>query len=147
MGDLSSQRERLTTLGAEIINRWLEDDEVPGILARYDAIALSHIEASQSGVAAAAFGNCMPVVAMPVGGIAEQVVDGRTGVLAHRTSARSFADAIYRLATDPELYARISAHLSATAEDRSMARFVDELVSEIERIGQPGAGLRRDFVS
>jgi glycosyltransferase involved in cell wall biosynthesis len=134
LGNIGPERRRLTALGAEVINRWIEDDEIGPLLARYDAMALSHIEASQSGVAAAAFGNCMPVVAMPVGGIAEQVVGARTGVMADRINARSFADAIHRLAVDPALYERISRNLRETAQDRSMARFIDELVAETIRL-------------
>jgi glycosyltransferase involved in cell wall biosynthesis len=136
-GDITKEQPRLTALGAEIINRWLNDDEIPALLARYEAIALSHTEASQSGVAATAFGNCMPVVGMPVGGIAEQVIDGRTGVLAHRINAKSFADAIHRLAADQNLYSQISTYLSETVEDRSMARFVKEITSEAAGLAQP----------
>src|SRR4029079_15487684 len=34
-GDLNVERERLTALGAEVINRWLEDKEIAPLLARY----------------------------------------------------------------------------------------------------------------
>jgi glycosyltransferase involved in cell wall biosynthesis len=137
LGKIGADWRRLKALGAEVTNRWIEDDEIGPLLARYDAIALSHIEASQSGVAAAAFGNCMPVVGMPVGGIAEQVIDGRTGVMAHRANARSFADAVHRLAVDLPLYQRISRHLKETTLDRSMGRFVDELVAETITLDRP----------
>jgi glycosyltransferase involved in cell wall biosynthesis len=133
-GDLSNERNRLATLGADVENRWIDEAEIPAILARYDVVALSHIEASQSGVAATAFGNFMPVIGMPIGGLPEQVVDGRTGVLARRVAARSFADAIHRLATDPALYARISSNLTATSQDRSMERFVAEIVDELNLV-------------
>ena len=131
-GPLGAELERLRALDAEIMNRWISDDEVSGILARYDAIACSHVEASQSGVVATAFGNCMPVVAMPVGGIAEQVVDGKTGVLARRVSAQAFADAIRRLIVDGRTYASISQHLHESAPDRSMGRFLSEITKEVE---------------
>ena len=127
-GDLGALGPRLEALGAEVINRWVADSEIGPILARYDAMACAHVEASQSGPAAAAFGSAMPVVGMPVGGIAEQVVDGATGVLARRASAPAFAEALHRLIADPPLYERISGHLAATAESRSMRRFVRELV-------------------
>jgi glycosyltransferase involved in cell wall biosynthesis len=146
LGNIGRDRRRLAALGAEVINRWLEDEEIGPLLARYDAIALSHIEASQSGVAATAFGNSMPVIGMPVGGIAEQVIDARTGVMAHRISARSFADAIHRLAVDPALYQRISQNLRATAQERSMARFIDEVVGEtiaLNRTAEPGRAEER----
>ena len=81
-GDIADVRMRLVALGAEVINRWLDDEEIAPLLARYDAMALPYIEASQSGVAAAAFASCMPVIAMPCGGLAEQVVENKTGVIA-----------------------------------------------------------------
>lgn len=130
-GDLGRERARLSRLGAEVINRWLQDHEIGALLARYDALALPHIEASQSGVAAAAFGHGLPVVAMPVGGIAEQVIDGETGVLAAGQDAGALATAIRRLATDADLYGRISAHLVSTAEQRSMTRFVERIVAAL----------------
>ncbi len=130
-GDLGPERARLTRLGAEVVNRWLDDHEIGPLLARYDAIALPHIEASQSGVAATAFGRGLPVVAMPVGGIGEQVIDGETGALAADESAGALAAAIRRLATDAALYNRISAHLCHTAADRSMASFVARIVAAI----------------
>jgi glycosyltransferase involved in cell wall biosynthesis len=66
---------------------------------------------------------------MPVGGIAEQVVDGKTGVLAASVDAEALAAAIRRLATDAALYGRISAHLSDTAEQRSMRTFMEKLLA------------------
>lgn len=131
-GELAADAERLERLGADVMNRWISDAEVGGILARYDAMACSHIEASQSGVVSTAFGNSMPVVAMPVGGIPEQVIDGKTGVLARRTTATAFADAIHRLAVIPGLYEQISSFLTETASDRSMDRFLSEIITEIE---------------
>lgn len=101
------------------------------LFARYDAVALSHIEASQSGVAAVAFGNGMPAVGMPTGGVAEQVVEGQTGILAHRTSARALADAIHRMNADTELYERLSKAIGATAEQRSMAHFANQITAAI----------------
>jgi glycosyltransferase involved in cell wall biosynthesis len=133
-GDLGAERERLEKLGADVVNRWIGDDEIGDILGRYDAMACSHIEASQSGVACAAFGSAMPVVAMPVGGIAEQVVEGKTGVLARRITPHAFAEATHRLATVPDLFESVCNYLSETVEDRSTDRFLEEVLTEIESL-------------
>jgi glycosyltransferase involved in cell wall biosynthesis len=130
-GDLGPECARLSRLGAEVINRWLGDSEIRPLLARYDALALPHIEASQSGVAATAFRGGLPVVAMPVGGIFEQVIDGERGILAANENTDALAVAIRRLATDAALYNRISTHLCQTAADRSMATFVRAVVASI----------------
>ncbi len=131
-GDLGPLRERLEKLDAEVINRWIDDREIGDLFNRFDAMACSHVEASQSGVASAAFGSAMPVIAMPVGGIAEQVIDGGTGVLARRATSNALADAIYRLAKAPGLYDKISRHLVETGRSRSMDRFLNEVLTEIE---------------
>jgi glycosyltransferase involved in cell wall biosynthesis len=126
-GDIADENARLAAVGAEVLNRWLDDGEIAPLLARYHAVALPYIEASQSGVAAVAFGSCMPVVAMPSGGLAEQVIEGKSGTVAREVSARAFADAIRRLASDRRLYHAISHSLQQTAHERSMRTFVEKL--------------------
>ncbi|MEM1131213.1 MAG: glycosyltransferase family 4 protein, partial [Pseudomonadota bacterium] len=130
-GALEGSRGRLEALGAEITNRWIDDSEVCGILARYDAMACSHVEASQSGVVSTALGNGMPVVAMPIGGIAEQVIDGRTGVLARQMTAPAFGQAIRRLATEPRLYETIVRTINEEAPQRSMDSFLSEITEAV----------------
>ena len=125
---------------AEIINRWIDDDGATALLGRYDAMACSHIGASQSGVAALAFGHDMPVVALPVGGVAEQVADAETGVLANDVSAKGFADAARRLIMEDGLYDGICRHLAATRCNRSMSRFVAELANAATANAQRSGG-------
>lgn len=120
-------RALLERIGAEVENRWIADSEINGIFSRFDAVVCSHVEASQSGVAATAFGHGLPVIAFPTGGIAEQVIEGETGVLAATADVDALADAIVRLASTPHFYDTISQNLAATAPDRSMARFLDLL--------------------
>ena len=123
---------RLRALDAEVVNRWIKDEEISGILDRFDIMACTHVEASQSGVVAAAFGHSIPVVAMPTGGIIEQVIDGGSGVVATHTSAGAFADAVRRLVNEPGLYDHISAQLLATAQNRSMLQFFTEVIGGLD---------------
>jgi L-malate glycosyltransferase len=57
-----------------------------------------------------------PVVATRVGGVAEIVLDNRTGFLARLGDVKSMAAAVRRLADDPELAARMGAAARARAE-------------------------------
>ncbi|MGE3914417.1 MAG: glycosyltransferase family 4 protein [Hyphomicrobiaceae bacterium] len=138
-GPIDDVRRGLAAVGAHVINQWLPSDEVVALLGQYDAMACSHVEASQSGVAALAFGNAMPVVATPVGGVAEQVVDGEAGVLAREVSARAYAEAMRRLATEPGLYDAISRRLAESHGTRSMESFVSSLAT---LLGYDCAGAR-----
>lgn len=135
-------RARLAGLKAEIINRWIDDAEIGPLFSRHDALVVSHLECSQSGTAAAAFGSGLPVVAVPVGGLAEQVIDGKTGVLASRPTAGSLAVAIGRLAGDRSLYAAVCASLAASKHERSTPLFLDRLLAAMQgRFPAPSARL------
>ncbi len=59
--------------GVSVENRWVPEDEVGTLLAWADGLVLSHREASQSGVAAAAVAAQRWVVATRVGGLEEQL--------------------------------------------------------------------------
>jgi glycosyltransferase involved in cell wall biosynthesis len=131
---------RLEQLGAEVINRWIADEEISSILERYDAVACAHTEASQSGVAATAFGHAMPVVAMPVGGISEQVIDGKTGVMARGVSLGLLADAIRQLASEPSMLEALSNEIISSAGERSMDRLLEQLslICQIPSLAENG---------
>jgi len=127
-GSLGAMSARLGGIRAEVVNRWLEEDEIAAILGRHDVLVASHIEASQSGVVAAAFGAGLPVVATCVGGLREQVVDGITGVVTQNVSAEALADAVQRLFFTPGLYESIRLKIAAREGDRSMTRFASEVL-------------------
>jgi glycosyltransferase involved in cell wall biosynthesis len=96
--------------------RWIPEHEIAGIFAAADATVASYREASQSGVLAASYGAGLPMVATPVGGLAEQIVPFGAGLVAQDMTPESFAAAMTRLAAEPELYDRLAANTVATAE-------------------------------
>jgi glycosyltransferase involved in cell wall biosynthesis len=132
-GRLGAQKQRLEALGAEIVNRWLNDQEVADILGRCDAVVASHVEASQSGVVAAALGAGKPVVVSPVGGLVEQVQDGRTGIVATSAEPSALAAAVRRLFTTPGLYCEMVAAIERHHAERSMGRFAHDLSAIVAR--------------
>lgn len=101
-------------------------DDVPDLLASFDVFAfpslfeglcLAVIEAQAAGV---------PVVATPVGGIRETVVDGETGLVVPVGDARSLAAGIRRLLDDrPE-----AARLAEEAKRRVFERFSERRMVE-----------------
>ena len=107
-GELGNLGARLNRLGSVVVNRWINHAEIGDILRSHHVLALPYVEASQSGVAAAAIGAGLPVVATPVGGLIEQVRHERTGLLAETVAASSLAECLFRLANDNELYERLA---------------------------------------
>lgn len=123
----TATRARLSALGAKVENRWLDHREFKEILSCYDLVAVPHIEASQSGVVAAAFGAGLPVVATPVGGLVEQITRDVTGVIADSVTASALATAIRKVADDRALLARLQRGVIAQREERSIERFFDKV--------------------
>jgi glycosyltransferase involved in cell wall biosynthesis len=105
-GELRDELEGLAD-GLPFEFRGLRDD-VPAQLAEFDVFAfpslfeglcLAVIEAQAAGV---------PVIATPVGGITETVVDGGTGLLVPPRDAEALAAAILRLLDDGALASRLA---------------------------------------
>lgn len=84
----------------QVENRWVPEGEIGALMAWADAVVLSHTEASQSGVAAAAVAARRWVVATRVGGLVEQLEDEPLARLV-APDAESVAGAIALLLTDP----------------------------------------------
>ena len=82
--------------GVTVENRWVPEDEVGALLAWSDALVLSHREASQSGVAAAAVAARRWLVATRVGGLVEQLRDEPLALLCE-PDAGSIAAGLRRL--------------------------------------------------
>jgi glycosyltransferase involved in cell wall biosynthesis len=86
--------------GVSVENRWVPEDEVGTLLAWSDAVVLTHREASQSGVVAAALAAKRWIVATRVGGIAEQL-RGQAGAVLCDVDGQSVAAGVRRLLDTP----------------------------------------------
>jgi glycosyltransferase involved in cell wall biosynthesis len=77
---------------------FLEMPAVARLFAASDAAVLPYRIASQSGVLLLAYGFARPVVAYPVGGLAEAVVDGETGWLCAHPDPAALAASLREVA-------------------------------------------------
>lgn len=112
--------------GVVVKNGWVAEDQVAALLAWADAVVLSHVEASQSGVASAAVAARRWLVATRVGGLVEQLQSEPLARLCEPTPA-SLASAIRSLVEDPPTW-------SAQDEGgRSWHDMATSLVAEIRR--------------
>ncbi len=135
-GALGAAEAPLRQMGATIVNRWLDETEIASALGSHHAVVLSHIEASQSGVAATALGAGIPVLATPVGALREQVRHGETGLLATSVSAVALADAARLLMDTPGLHARLSEGAFVVRLGLSADAFVGALLAALPPLDQ-----------
>ncbi|OXT09508.1 hypothetical protein CE561_00655 [Thermoanaerobacterium thermosaccharolyticum] len=103
-GDMTDYKELIGKLrDIEITNRWIKDDEVGNFFSKADFLVVPYIDASQSGVIPTAYGFSMPVVASRIGGIPEQVDDGKTGFLVKPGDENELAEKCIELLNNPDL--------------------------------------------
>jgi glycosyltransferase involved in cell wall biosynthesis len=84
----------LQSIGVRLINRWLTNSEIDNLIRKSNLVVMPYVEASQSGVIAIAHSLSTPVVITPVGGLMDQVIEGRNGIIAASVSPESLAAAI-----------------------------------------------------
>jgi glycosyltransferase involved in cell wall biosynthesis len=82
-------------------NRYIEVDEIPRLFAATSIVVLPYIDATQSGVIPIAYAYRKPVIATPVGALAEAVDDQQTGILVPPRDVPALAQAIISLLKDP----------------------------------------------
>jgi glycosyltransferase involved in cell wall biosynthesis len=112
-------------------------DDVPELMAAADVVALtSEAEALPMSVLEA-MANARPVVVTDVGGTAEAVVHGETGLLVPAGDADAVARALLELAVDPDRARRMGeAGRSRQQELFAGERMVDEYERALARIAR-----------
>lgn len=119
----------------EVLNRYIDQSEVVGLFERSAATILPYIEASQSGVAALAYGLGTPVIASRIGGLTEMVQDGHDGLLVPPADPRALADAIIRFLRDTTMQQRMQAGALARSQtDLNWSNIASETVKIYQTI-------------
>jgi len=139
-GNLDARAAHLATYPrVRLDNRWIPESEVAGIFASADLVVVPCVEASQSGVVAAAYGMGVPVVVTPVGGLREQVVAGETGLVAAAITPQALADAILTLCTDSALYARCCEGALRAGRDDAWDAIAERMTAFFRQVRREGS--------
>lgn len=130
--ELKRLRKEFETLPNVIIDQnFLTARKIIGAFQSAAIVVVPYLEATQSGVVAAAFANGRPVVASRVGGLPEIVADGVNGLLVEPNDTVALADAIEKLLKSPELTKRLSEGAVKTASEKlDWDRIAKELLSQ-----------------
>ena len=128
-GELREELEELARQFEDHVVMLGNRPDVPDLLAsfavfaypsQFEGLCLAVIEAQAAGV---------PVVATPVGGIRETVVDGVTGLLVPPDDAAALAGAIIRLLDDPDEARRLAESARARVGRYAERHMVDETLA------------------
>ena len=89
----------------KVFNRYIDDEEVPQFFSAADLCVLPYKSATQSGITAIALHFDVPVVATPVGGLAESIEKPGIGLMTSGISAEAIAQAVCAFsAAGPETF-------------------------------------------
>jgi len=106
-------------------------DDVTAFLSAFDAFVLPSGNEGTPVSAIEALGAGRPVVATRVGGVPDVVRDGVDGYLVEAGDVAGLAEALARLAVDPELRDR----MGAAGRERVLPRYaVERLIDDVDRL-------------
>ena len=77
-----------------VFNRYIDDEEVPRFFSAADLCVLPYRSATQSGITAIALHFDLPLVATPVGGLAESIEQPGVGLMTEGISAEAIARSV-----------------------------------------------------
>lgn len=104
-GDFSPYKEQYDALeDVNVINRWIKDEETESVFIGENLICVCpYKDATQSGVCLVAMDYRVPLIASNTGGMSEQVIDGKTGLLVTPSDVDALYQVMHKLATNRQL--------------------------------------------
>lgn len=84
----------------KIIKQFVPNEEVGKYYSVADIVVLPYLSATQSGVLNIAYGFLKPVIVTNVGGLAEDVIDGKTGYIVTPDNAEEISEAVKRFISE-----------------------------------------------
>lgn len=118
-----------------IHNRYIPNEEIEPYFVAADALILPYLSGSQSGVGMIAMNYGVPIIATSIGGLAETVKQGETGLIVPPADSAAIADAIeryFREGLSRPFRAAISEGRTRLSWD-ALIRIIEEISDDIKR--------------
>jgi glycosyltransferase involved in cell wall biosynthesis len=126
--------------GVRMLTRYAADDEVEALFKAADVVVLPYRSATQSGVTHVAYALGKPVITTDVGGLAETVRPGETGLVVPAEDPAALAAAVLKF-FDEGLAAPLARGVAALRAALSWERLSSETMALIDEL-RPGRGWR-----
>jgi glycosyltransferase involved in cell wall biosynthesis len=117
--------QRIVTLIAD----YVPNEQVALYFCAADVVVLPYLSATQSGIAQIAYNFDRPVIATNVGGLAEVVIDGVSGLIVRPNDPEALSEAIVKFYSK-----RMEEKLSAGARQEKKKYSWDTMVAAIEQL-------------
>ncbi len=123
-----------------LLERYLPDGEVEAVFRAADVVVLPYRSATQSGVTQVAYALGVPVITTDVGGLAETVVAGETGLVVPPENPGALADAVVRF-FEERMAERLRAGVEVLRRAHSWETLADRTLELVDEL-KPARGWR-----
>ncbi len=110
----------------DVVSDYVANEKVGDYFSAADAVILPYLSATQSGIAQIAYNFDKPVIATNVGGLAEVVVDGISGLTVPPNDPQKLAEAITKFYSQ-NLESKLSAGAASEKKKYSWERMVEAI--------------------
>lgn len=120
LGDTRPLFEMTHDLGRACVVRpgYIPIDLVPLYFSGANLVVLPYAAASQSGITQMAYAHARPVIVTNVGGLAEDVLDGHTGVVVPADNTDALVSALCRMLAYPQWASQLGRNGARSAHER-----------------------------
>lgn len=131
-------RDLIRQLGLEqhviIHNRYIPNEEIEPYFVAADALVLPYTSGSQSGVAMIALNYGLPVIATSIGGLAETITHGETGLIVPPADSAALAAAVEQFFREgfKEPFSAAMFHVRARLSWDALIRIIEETSNDIK---------------
>lgn len=116
----------------KVINRWIRDEEVESVFLGENLVTVCpYKDATQSGVVLISYDYGVPVIASDTGGLAEQVLDGRTGFLVRPNDADALRRAMELFVKTPGIRIKMKKEIATYMSEISWEESAKKLLGMI----------------
>lgn len=121
--------DALKAQGKNIVDliRYIDDNEVPTLFSASDVCVLSYKSATQSGIASIAMHFDLPMIVTNVGGLPEEVENGKTGMITEEVAAVAVWKSVEQY-FQGNLKSTFQQNIAATKQQRSWKNLADKVV-------------------
>ncbi|MBZ0203611.1 MAG: glycosyltransferase [Ignavibacteria bacterium] len=107
--------------------RYIPEAEIPLFFSASDVCVLPYRTATQSGIVGIAYHFDLPVIATNVGGLAEMVEDGKTGMVVENPTSEEISSAILQIFNN-DIYKSMVPAITEYRKVHSWSSFADKIV-------------------
>lgn len=119
-----------------VFQRYISDGEVPWFFSAADVCMLTYKSATQSGITGIAQHFELPMIATHVGGLAETIQHGKTGLICRDRSPKSIADSVITY-FEEGMRTSMSMELARENKNNTWEGFADKLLAFVKELEVP----------